>query len=518
MKVYKEEPECTGTFSSLFLDYVSGSEKVADFYSWKPRPEEIREVIRQRQFSSEHRTNLVHVLEEQYQGIALSEKLSQNLSLLKKDNTYTVTTGHQLNLCTGPMFFVYKIISTINLAEELAQRYPDANFVPVYWMATEDHDFEEINHFNLFGNTYTWHTPQQGPVGRFSTEGICELLDQLPEKFDILLAAYQQGKTLSQSMRLLVNSLFGEYGLVVLDPDSAVLKNSFKEILRSEIRDGKVAQATHKTSLELEKRGYTPQVYTRDVNVFMLIEGRKRLEKQENGNYRILPDRDISWEELEHMLEEQPQIFSPNVVLRPLYQETVLPNLAYIGGPAEIAYWLQLKDAFQECGVPFPMLLPRNFFMIVRRNFTQKLELFGIKPSEIFQSERALKNKYLESQAESVVSVEAEVEQLNQVLDQISNIAASVDKSLEGFVQAEKQKILKQAENIEKRIRKAEEQKHETVLKQIESIRKKLFPGNSLQERVENLFSFQANDPDFIKKIKENSAPFDFRFTILWES
>ena len=517
MKVYKEEPEHTGTFSPLFLDYISGNEKVEDFYTWKPKPEEFGEMIRQRQFSSDQRVILTNVLEGQYKEIELSGKLRQNLSLLKKDNTYTVTTGHQLNLCTGPLFFVYKIISTINLAEELAQRYPDSNFVPVYWMATEDHDFEEINHFNLFGNTYTWHTPQQGPVGRFSNEGIYELLNQLPEKFEILLSAYREGKTLSQSMRVLVNTLFGEYGLVVLDPDSAELKKSFTEILRSEIRDGKVATATHKTSLKLEKRGYTPQVYTRDVNVFMLLEGRKRLEKQENG-YRILPDRAISWEELEHMLDEQPQIFSPNVVLRPLYQEVVLPNLAYIGGPAEIAYWLQLKDAFQECGVPFPMLLPRNFFMIVKKNFSQKLEQFGIKPTEIFQPERNLKDKYLNSQAESVVSVEAEIGQLNQLFDQISNIAAGVDKSLEGFVQSEKQKILKQTENIEKRIRKAEEQKHDTVLKQIESIRKKLFPGNSLQERVENVFSFHANDPDFVKKIKDNSDPFDFRFTILWES
>jgi len=517
MKVYKEEPECTGTFSSLFLDYISGSEKVADFYKWKPKPEEIGEVIRQRRFSSDQRTILTNALEEQYRDVELSGKLRQNFSLLKEDNTYTVTTGHQLNLCTGPLFFVYKILSTINLAEELAQRYPESNFVPVYWMATEDHDFEEISHFNLFGTTYTWQTSQKGAVGRFSTEGIDELLNQLPEKFEILLSAYQKGKTLSQATRILVNTLFGNYGLVILDPDSAELKRSFKEVLRSEIRDGKVARATHKTSLELEKRGYSSQVYTRDINVFMLLEDRKRLEKQENG-YQILPDQPVSWEELDQMLDEQPQLFSPNVVLRPLYQETVLPNLVYIGGPAEIAYWLQLKDAFQECAVPFPMLLPRNFFMVVKKNFAQKLEQFGIEPAEIFQPERSLKDKYLESQTESVISIENEIRQLDQLFDQISNVAGTVDKSLEGFVQSEKQRMLKQTENIEKRIRKAEEQKHETVLKQIESIRKKLFPGNSLQERVENLFSFQANDPEFIRKIKDNSQPFDFRFTILWES
>lgn len=517
MKVYKESPESTGTFSTLFLDYLSNNENLRDFYQWKPEVDEIKNVIARRRFPAAQREALATVLAGQYEGVELSDKLRENLGLLKKDNTYTITTGHQLNLGTGPLYFIYKIISTINLAEDLARRYPEFNFVPVYWMATEDHDFEEINHFNLFGNTYTWQTDQKGPVGRFSTDGLSKLLDQLPERLEILQAAYADGQTLSRATRRLVDKLFGDYGLVILDPDAPLLKKSFSGILRSEIRDGKVAAAAHKTSMELEKRGYAPQVYTRDVNVFMLLDDRRRLEKNENG-YRILPERDISWKELERLLDEKPEIFSPNVVSRPLYQETVLPNLAYIGGPAEIAYWLQLKEAFDVCEVPFPMLLPRHFFMIVNRNFARKLEQLGINPPEIFKSERKLKDQYLENQAGAAISIEDEVRRLSDVFDRISSVASAVDKSLDGFVQAEKQKVLKQADNIEKRIKKSEEQKHETALKQIESIRRKLFPGDSLQERVDNLFSFHTNDPEFIKKIKEHSQPFDFRFTILCES
>src|SRR5699024_1121789 len=149
---------------------------------------------------------------EQYKGLPIKAPVQENIESLKQANTFTVTTGHQLNIFTGPLYFIYKIITVINTSKVLAKEYPDCRFVPVYWMASEDHDFEEINHFNLFGKTYRWETSQKGPVGRFSTESIQAVLDDLPEKVPLFENAYQEGKTLAAATRHYVHELFGAEG------------------------------------------------------------------------------------------------------------------------------------------------------------------------------------------------------------------------------------------------------------------------------------------------------------------
>jgi bacillithiol biosynthesis cysteine-adding enzyme BshC len=516
MKSTKIELQNTQQFSPIFLDYLNGKEDLKAFYHLPPTPESFQQQIQHKQIPAERRQILVQVLKEQYSKLSLSQAAEQNIARLQEKNTYTVTTGHQLNIFTGPLYFIYKIITTINTCKELQEKYPQHHFVPVYWMASEDHDFEEISHFRLFGQTYKWETSQAGPVGAFSPDGLNSLLKELPEPVPVFEKAYTQNSTLAAAVQQYVHELFGASGLLVLDSSHPKLKASFKEVVKADLTENKANALVEQTSAQLQNMGYKAQVFPREINFFYMKESLRERIVKEDGNYQVL-NSEISFgeESLLRELEEHPEYFSPNVIMRPLYQEWILPNLAYIGGPAEVAYWLQLKAVFDHFNVLFPLLMPRNFALVVNKASQSKLEKTGLAAAELFKDTHALKQQLLEENAEQEMSLTEESKELEALFARIQKKSAAVDKSLEGFVGAEASKSQKSLENIEKRIKKSEEKRHETTLKQVDSLKDKLFPDNSLQERKDNFLNFYINDPQFIDKLSNKLEPFDFRFHIL---
>ena len=506
----------THQFSPLFLDYLSGKENLKPFYQLPASPDSFEEQIKQRSFPSSSRQQLKEVLAEQYSGLKEITAVERNISLLEKENTFTITTGHQLNVFTGPLYFIYKIITVVNTCRELKARYPAYNFVPVYWMASEDHDFEEISHFRLFGQQYKWETAQSGPVGAFSPDGLKEILKELPEAVPVFEKAYTENDTLSGAVRQYVHELFGEWGVVSLDASHPKLKNLFTEITKADLLENQANRLVEERSAELQELGYKAQVFPREINFFYMKPGLRERIVKEDREYQVLhTDIRFSEESLIRELQDHPERFSPNVIMRPLYQEWILPNLAYVGGPAEVAYWLQLKSMFDHFKAPFPILLPRNFGLVLSKSNQSKLEKTGLHPSQLFKDSHQLKQQLVEENAEHEISLNQEQQQLSQLFEQVQAKAAAIDKSLEGFVGAEASKSQKSLENIEKRIKKAEERKHETHLKQVDSLKEKLFPDSSLQERKDNFLNFYLNDPDFITKLVEHFDPFDFRFNIL---
>lgn len=516
MKSTKIELENTEQFSPVFLDYLNGKEELSPFYHLPPNPESFQQQLQQKKLSSEKRQALAQVLREQYSPLSLSEAEEQNLALLEQENTYTVTTGHQLNIFTGPLYFIYKIITTINTCRELQEKYPQHHFVPVYWMASEDHDFEEISHFRLFGQTYKWETDQQGPVGAFSPDGLSKLLKELPEPVPVFERAYTQNATLSAAVRQYVHELFGASGLLVVDSSHSKLKASFCEVIKADLLENKANALVEESSAQLQELGYKSQVFPREINFFYMKQGlRERIVKEDDSFQVLNTNLRFTKESLLKELEEHPEHFSPNVIMRPLYQEWILPNLAYVGGPAEVAYWLQLKAIFDHFNVAFPILLPRNFALVVNKASQNKLEKTGLSAARLFQDTHVVKQQLLEENAEQEISLAQESRELEQLFARIQEKAAAVDKSLEGFVGAEASKSQKSLENIEKRIKKSEEKRQETTLKQVDSLKEKLFPHNSLQERKDNFLNFYINDPEFIHKLSRNLEPFDFRFHIL---
>ena len=230
----------TTYFSSLICDYLEASKTLEPFYNKFPNLENFKAQIEEKRHSEgvseSHRKLLVSSLKNQYKNFNVSEITNQNIESLKLKETFTVTTGHQLNIFTGPLYFVYKIISAINLCKSLKTTYPGYHFVPVYWMATEDHDFDEINYFNLNGKKIQWTRSSSGAVGNLDLQGMDEVYQVFVNQLDhtknaeklkeLFKKAYLEHHNLADAMRFLVNALFGEYGLVILDGNDKEGKES----------------------------------------------------------------------------------------------------------------------------------------------------------------------------------------------------------------------------------------------------------------------------------------------------
>lgn len=506
----------TAQFSPIFLDYLGNKPELASFFGLYPSVENFEAQIKARSFPMSHREILYQALAKQYKSIPWKPELF----ILKDPNTFTVTTGHQLNIFTGPLYVIYKLITTVNLAKALKAKYPQYNFVPVYWMATEDHDLEEINHFHLFGKKHLWETQQKGAVGRMNPKDLEMLIQQLPEKISLFENAYLQHDTLADATRYFANELFGAEGLVCVDADEPTLKALFKNVMRDDLTKHSASAIVKETSQKLESLGYKTQVNAREINFFYLDTNlRERIvHVHEEGRYRVLnTNLSFSEKELLGLVEKEPGKFSPNVILRPLYQETVLPNLAYIGGPAEVIYWLQLKDLFEYFHLPYPIILPRNFALVINKASAKRMQKLNLSNQELFQEESSLKRQFVEKNTEAV-NLEQENKLLDQAFDEILAKALKLDKTLEGFVMAEKQKVLKSVENIDKRLKKAEEKSQETEINQLLGLKAKLFPDGGLQERTDNYLNFALNNPEFIREVATTFDPFNFQFHILTES
>lgn len=517
MKVSKVSLEEVGSFSKMFLEYLEGKQELKPFFQFSPDISGLKKAIDSRTFPAENRKTLVTELENQYSALSKSSKLSSNIQLLGDEKTFTITTGHQLNIFTGPLYFIFKIATVVNLAERLKKEFPSYNFVPVYWMASEDHDFEEINHFHLSGKKYSWNTDQKGAVGRFKTESIKGLLETIPEWIPVFEKAYTEQKTLAEAGRAYVNELFGENGLVVIDADSPMLKKQFSKVIKNDLFEHSAYKAVSSTNKRLEDAGYNSQAFTREVNFFYLDEERRRIEAKGDqfqvvdGGPTFTPDQMMA------EIENNPERFSPNVILRPLYQETILPNIAYVGGPAEVIYWLQLKEVFQVFETDFPVLLPRNFGMVINHSSSSKMEKLNFDNKDIFRPTKQLKHLIIERSGNREHDLSNENTLAENVFEEILKKAIQIDQSLEGHVEAEKVRVLKRIDRIQKRLKSGQEKKFETEIRQLEYLKETLFPGGGLQERHDNFLNFFFHNPSLIKQFLESFDPLDFSFYQFWE-
>ncbi|WP_082815155.1 bacillithiol biosynthesis cysteine-adding enzyme BshC [Pontibacter akesuensis] len=519
MKITKMDYAATGAFSDTVRDYLCCSEQLQPFYNHFPTLEAFEAQLKEKSFSEAQRQTLHQALQEQYTSLSdIHPKVQQNIDLLLQPNTFTITTGHQLNIFTGPLYFVYKIVTAINTCKQLQERYPDYNFVPVYWMATEDHDFAEINHFNLFGKKYTWETDQTGAVGRFSLEDMEPLLAELPEAYPIFEEAYRNSRNLADATRAITHALFGEYGLVSIDGDHAELKKALLPVVEKELTEQLSNKLVEEASAQLEEAGYKPQVYSREINLFYLTDTLRERLVQEDDTYKVLnTDTSFTLEEIRQEAQAHPERFSPNVILRPLYEELILPNLAYIGGGAEVAYWFQLKALFAAYNVAFPVLMLRNSALYISRSNANRMHKLGLEPQELFQEYQELKKQLSAQIHEEDIDLTAQRKAVAAAFAEVEKLAKEIDPTLVKAVGAEEQKAHNALQMLEKKISKARDNKHEQTFKQLENLKDKLFPGGSLQERKDNLLSYTTNNPDFIPALVEAFDPLEFKFTILEE-
>lgn len=507
----------TGQFSDFFLDYMDGREELKPFYTHAPSIDSFSDAIKAKTFGKDKRELLVSQLENQYQGIEIHENVKSNIEILASDQTFSVTTGHQLNLFTGPLYFIYKIVSTINLAKKLNEKFPDQHFVPVYWMATEDHDFEEINFFKLDGKKYQWETDQQGAVGDFKLDKTFQnFLKSVPFVPDFFKEAYGNSEKLSIAVRKYVNHLFGENGLVILDADSSEFKGLLTEVIKNDLFRHEPCQQAEKATEKLEGLGYKSQIFPREINFFYLDHGvRERIEIHGDDFLVLNTDLKFSKSEMEGLIDSNPEKFSPNVVLRPLYQEMILPNLAYLGGPSEVVYWLQLKGVFDCFEVPFPVLLPRNFALIITEPIRKKIKQLELEDSQIFESFENWKKEFVKSRSQMDFELSEQREKLKSIFEETGDEAAALEGSLKEAFEAGKVRSLKILDLMSRKLRKAEEKRLEVEINRALAIREFTEPGGSPQERVVNMMQFYLADPNLIDHFLSCFDPLDFRMMVL---
>ncbi|HCR53349.1 MAG TPA: bacillithiol biosynthesis cysteine-adding enzyme BshC [Cytophagales bacterium] len=508
----------TKIFSPFFLDYIERKETLKKFYHRAPSIQSFEAQIQEKQksFSIDSRTILSETLREQYKELKISNLVDNNIKSLKDATTFTITTGHQLNIFTGPLYFIYKIVSVINACKQLKRTYPKYNFVPVYWMASEDHDFEEISYFKLYGKKYKWDTDQKGGVGRFSPKSLQSILKELPGDVSIFEKAYLKHEKLSDAVRYYVNELFGNEGLVVVDADNRKQKSLFAEVITDDLFKHTAKSKVETTNALLNAEGYSTQVYARDINFFYLENNlRSRIERTTDGFTVVDSDISFTDEEAQSLIKNEPEKFSPNVILRPLYQEIILPNLAYFGGPAEVIYWLQLKGVFDHFSVPFPVLMPRNFALVLDGPIARKFEKTGLSAAELFDEKTHLFNDWVSKNSHHNLLLTDELKTVNSLFEKVKKQALEIDSTLGPLVEAESKRAIRSFEKIEQKLLRAEKRHHSDKLRQIEEVKEALFPNGGLQERSDNFLNFYQQDPQFINKALAVFDPFDFEFNLL---
>lgn len=516
-------------FSVFDKAFNKQDKRLSSFLNYPSELESFDKAIKTKKFGVEQRNILYKSLTSQYCNVEKSTSVEQNLELILLENTFTVTTAHQPSLFTGPLYFIYKIAGTINLCRQLKKNYPNFNFIPFYFMGSEDHDFEEINHLELFGKKISWEDKQGGPVGKYNLKNfekvkneLFEILGESPEANElkkIVQNSFLTELTYEEAIFRFVHHLFYHHGLLIILANNSLLKRRFLSIMKDDLLQNSSFNLVNETVLELEKEGFSNQAYARPINLFYLLPGKRERIEKEGDLYKVL-NTEITFTEAEILkeLEQFPERFSPNVILRPLYQEYILPNIAYIGGGGELAYWVERKSQFDYYSVHYPILIRRNSLQWFDKNSLKKLEKLGIKPLELFWDTDMLIRHFLEQNAETELNFADERLKLQETFSTISEKVKNIDGSLEASVAAQQAQLFNALEKLEMRLIRSEKQKQETNLNQLKNLQNKMGLPGSLQERRENFISLYLRyGQGLIDFLVERLNPLEKDFLFVFE-
>jgi bacillithiol biosynthesis cysteine-adding enzyme BshC len=446
-------------------------------------------------FDQNYRSTLVKCIQSDYKFLLDSkadELVKSNIDLLLNSNTYTVSTGQQLHLFLGPAFVIYKILAVIKLTEELKIQYPDKNFIPIYWLASEDHDFEEIKDSMLFGHKYTWQTNQSGACGRFTLDGVKDLIENIKDQvtlniekqrlIDEFEEIYSNSKSLSEATIKLSHKIFGEMGLVCIDADKNELKNQFRSTINNDILEQINYKPFNSLTDRLSSKNYHTQLHCREINFFYLNKGIRNRIVLENEQFKVLgTEICFTREEILNDIEEHPEHYSPNAVMRPLYQETILPNIAYVGGNAEINYWIQISNIFDINNISKPNLLLRPSLWIIPNKAIDLLKKLNISGLDLLISQNP--EKHMVSLGAMEINLKDKIEAFNTFKKDFQNTVNQIDKT-EFIKLVELGKTYEKAlKNSEKALIELEKNKVDNSLRKLDNIFRNYFDIKHMQER-----------------------------------
>lgn len=513
-------------FSKRDKAYQLEDEALRPFYKYEVDIDTFSEVIKERSKFNTNRALLQKVVKTQYKGKKISKQLQDNIAELRSEKTFTIVTAHQPSILTGPLYYIIKICSVISLSRKLAQHYKDYRFVPTFIMGGEDHDFEEIASLNYFNKTFSWKTQQVGSVGRMTLDGIQELLDEVRTTYGsmpyaselntIIDNAFAEAQNYGEFMQGLTHNIFSHTELMVINMDDANLKTELLPFVIKDIQEEVSHRAVNADQRALDSSGFKPQAHAREVNIFVHDGDRHRVIKNGEDSYQI-DSKNYNQAELISYLEKNPGRISPNVVLRPIYQELILPNLAYVGGGGELAYWMERGTLFKQWSIPYPMLIRRDSALIVDQKALSQAQKLSLGIKDLFDRDDLIAIKYAKDQSDANLSLTSERSQAAKLFEDMHERAIKVDPTLSGAVKAEEVKFIKMLGHIENKLVKAEKRKNEIAINRISKLKRKLFPHNDkLQERYENFIPFYLSfGTSFINQMIESLNPIDKNFKVI---
>jgi bacillithiol synthase len=502
--------------SNLFLDYLYEFNNVKDLYkiNFRDKEEYLKHFKKISENTREFRVELSKIIARQYRDINISEKTRRNITLFGSANTLAVVTGQQLGMLGGPLYTIYKIITAVKLTRYLSERYDEFNFVPVFWLEGDDHDFVEVNHINVINENneivkigYAEEIPEEGNMG---SVGYLKLTDSVNKVFDLLeqnlrkteftddliskfKSFYSPGKSFKEAFRDLLIWFFDEYGLVILDPQDKGIKELLRPVFKKEITDFRIHSEKLVSVSAILEENYHAQVKVRAINMFYNYdEGRYLIEPGES-DFRLRRKRKkFSYEELIDLIDKEPEKFSPNVLLRPLCQDYLLPTAFYVAGPGEIAYFAQAIPLYDYYGVQTPIIYPRCSVSLLEKNISSLLEKYGSDIKDVFLSNGDLKSKIIGNLASNPVEeIFKETEnQFEYSMDQLKEKLFEIDKTVSDSSTRYKQKIFSYLGELKNKSIEAHSKKYDITIRQTERITASVFPRNNLQEREINFIYF----------------------------
>ena len=518
------------SLSGVLSDYLQKDESLQHLVSTFQDLDSLHKNIAARKANPINRQVLSKVLYRQNFGFQLHKKQSENLELIKSDLTFCMTTAHQTNLFGGPLYFIQKAISTIKACELAQEQYPNNFFVPIFWLGSEDHDFDELNHTYINDKKVIWKDEQGGAVGRYSTSSLTSVLQEVEQLLGnsqrankvigLLRRAYEQKKTIAQATRLVLHELLGKYGLLVVDGDDSDLKQLMVNVFAKELQEQFSHTAVEISSAFLDERYGKHQAHAREINLFYLTDNsRERIIKMKNGFRIEESDRFFTEEELLTELKQHPERFSPNVFLRPVMQEICLPNLVYIGGGGELSYWLQLKPIFDAVNQPFPMLGLRDTAVYLPKKINKKLNQLQISVNDCFQPKEQLIQALVQQHSTNNLSLTASRKSIISAMQEMEQQAKAIDSTLQASAKAEQQRMMNALENLEKKMMRAEKKNQQVIVDRIDMIYNEIFPNNSLQERVQNFTEYYVEyGEEWIEWMKDQFNLFDQQLKVMKEA
>jgi len=528
---------------NLFLDYIYEFENVREYYKHNFRnkdayPSVFKSITESRK---DKQLNISGIIKNQYLTLQnISNKTLRNIDLIDKEKTIAVVTGQQLGILGGPLYTVYKIITAIRLANQLTERYDDFKFVPVFWLEGDDHDFNEVRSINLFNNENQVlnfgykdeinDDDAKQSIGKinfdealnefFSNyEGSLRESDFKKELVSKIKECYQVGKSFKQSFKELLFWLFDEYGLVIFDPQDPHIKSLLKPIFKKEVNDFALhTQKLIQTSAKLEEL-YHAQVKVKPVNLFYHTDdGRYSVEPVDEVFKLRRKRKQFTKDEILTEIENFPERFSPNVLLRPICQDYLLPTGFYIGGPSEIAYFAQVTPLYDFYKIAPPIIFPRSSATILEKNVSSGLDKYDLSMNDIFLGLDELKEKVIAGLSENNIEttfVEASKE-IELTFDKIKENLFAIDKTLVDSSGRYKDRIMSSILELKTKAIKAQETKHETTIRQLTRLSNLLYPLGNLQEREINFtYFYNKYGKDFIRKIYDDLSVSEFEHQII---